>query len=502
MDSYDNGKLPLIAALLQLNAAGRFSWHMPGHNRGRQWPEWLRDNLYLLDTTELACSDDLLAPEGPALQSLKMISELCSAGWSRYLTCGSTTGILAMLAACPGRGGRILMSPVCHQSVMHAAVLLDLEIGWIKPGLWPAIPTAHNEPLTLLPQVSVGDVQRAAVDFGSFDAVFLTSPDYYGSCAEIEAIAEFAHARNASVLVDEAHGAHLSFKHQALPASAMRQGADICIQSLHKTLPALTSAAMLHVSAKAFASGRIDLSRVESALKIFHTSSPSFVIAASAEYAVHWLHEQADDHLDVLIDRIGDMARKLASDYVLAPVDRSAADYCADRDPLRIVVSYRDGRDIDPTARHLASLGIDVEMNDTKRLVLIPAIDQTEAEFSVIIDALLQYARQHALAEPGLGDRVTLNELDEGWKRQIIKAPNLQIRPGDAMLKKAGRKQVAIEAAVGLCSAAAIVPYPPGIPLVWPGERLSSEKLDFIIKLGENGVNLIGTSNKKLHVLC
>ncbi|NLW10995.1 MAG: hypothetical protein GX028_03150, partial [Clostridiaceae bacterium] len=295
--SEDKNRLPLITALLQLNSAGRFSWHMPGHHNGRQWPEWLRSNLHLLDTTELSGSDDLLAPEGPARQSLEQVSILSGAAWSRYLTAGSTSGILSMLAACPGRGGRILMSRVCHQSVMHAAALLDLNIVWIKPSLWPEAPPENNEPMTLLPQISLADVQLAAAN-GDFDAVFLTSPDYYGSCAEIAAISEFAHANNASVLVDEAHGAHLSLEHIDLPASAMRQGADICVQSLHKTLPALTSAAVIHVSVAAVSSNRIDLQRLESSLKIFHTSSPSFVIAATAEYAEYWLHEHAADQID------------------------------------------------------------------------------------------------------------------------------------------------------------------------------------------------------------
>lgn len=502
ISAFEKNKLPLITALLQLNTAGRFSWHMPGHHSGRQWPVWLRDNLHLLDTTELSSSDDLMAPTGPALESLRHVSELCGAGWSRYLTCGSTSGILAMLAAYPGRGGRVLMSPVCHQSVMHAAALLDFEIGWIKPDLWPVAPTADEEPLTLLPQVGLADVQKAAADFGAFDAVFLTSPDYYGSCAEVKAIAEFAHARNASVLVDEAHGAHLSVMHQALPVSALRQGADICVQSLHKTLPALTPAAMLHVSAESCASGRVDLARVQNALKVFHTTSPSFVIAASAEYAEYWLHEYAGDYVEKVIDRISRMAVHLDDDYVFAPVDRISSESMAARDPLRVVLQHRDRRDIGPTARFLASKGIDVEMNDTTRLVLIPAIDQTEEEFAVLTETLLHASRDCENAKLSAAQLDRLHKLDSEWRHLVAEAPDIQIAPGNAMLCTNDLLLVDLDAAAGYIAAGSVVPYPPGIPLVWPGEKLSPEKLDFINKLGENGVNLIGTSNKKLHVLC
>lgn len=493
--------MPLITALLQQNSAGRFSWHMPGHTAGRQWPVWLRDNLYLLDTTELPVNDDLMAPTGPALQSLNRVSEYNNAAWSRYLTCGSTVGILAMLAAYPGRGGRILMSPICHQSVMHAAALLNFEIGWITPGLWPQAPLNSQEPVTLLPQVSLEDVKQAANNFGSFDAVFLTSPDYYGSCAEISDIAEFAHSQQALVLVDEAHGAHLSMSHASLPASAMRQGADLCVQSLHKTLPALTPAAMLFVSEDALVSGRAKLPKVESALKIFHTSSPSYVIAASAEYAEYWLHEQAPSLVDLTIDRISKMAQELENDYFFAPMEQiESQSSVAERDPLRIVISHRDGRAMDKTAEFISSLGIDVEMHDVLRLILIPALDQAEDEF-IHLTRALKMACCETVAAINSKTRLEHGKLDEEWKRIIAQPPLLQINPSEVLLTNHKYKQIDLESAAGLISAAAIVPYPPGIPLVWPGEMLSPEKLDFIFKLSENSVNLIGISNKKLHVL-
>lgn len=497
-------RLPLTTALLQLNTAGRFSWHMPGHRNGRQWPDWLLRRLHLLDTTELSGSDDLLSPTGPALDSLKITSELSGAGWSRYLTAGSTSGILSMLTACPGRGGRILLSSACHQSVMHAAALLDLNIGWISPSLWPESSSGTEEPMTILPQVSLKDVQLAAENFGKFDAVLLTSPDYYGSCAEIAAISRFAHIYGAAVLVDEAHGAHLSIDHPDLPVSAMRQGADICVQSLHKTLPALTSAAVIHVSAEAITLERVQIQRLESALKIFHTSSPSFLIAATAEYAVSWLHKYAAGYIDVLIDRIGKLSRHFAGIYRFAPVERAASvdSGCAERDPLRVIISCQDGRHIGQVAGILLSLGIDIEFHDLRRLVMIPALDQTEDEFAELT-AALEKAYASIDSKEDINTQITeLYNLDQEWRTIMSTAPELSVSPGDTMLRNTSEKLLSFAPAAGRTASRPIVPYPPGVAIVWPGEKLTIEKLAFINRLGENGVNLIGASDKNLHVLC
>ena len=496
--------LPLTDALMQFNASGRFSWHMPGHRNGRQWPELFRENLYLLDATELHQTDDLLNPVGPAGKSLEMAARFCGAGWTRYITCGSTCGILALLAACPGHGGRILVSRASHQSVLHAAMLLDLQIGWIEASLWPELYSDDSVPQPLLPQVGVADFRRAVASFGSYDAVFLTSPDYYGSCAQIKEIADEAHAVGAVVLVDEAHGAHLSLGSEFLPASAMRQNADACVQSAHKTLPALTPASLLHVSESAIANGRIDPGNVNAMLKIFHTSSPSFLIAASIEVSLDWLKNSGHGFIKQQILNIEWLGQNLAG---LVQVTGTAVTKpnCADRDPLRIMMTMPDAISAADINLKLQGQNIDVEMSDLRRLILIPAIDQTRQEYLLLAEALrsiIDGLPEHVLYSTAKNEgKSSIAETEASWRQMMCRKPNMILQASQLMPGLMKTEQIDVSQSVGRVSARAVVPYPPGIPLLWPGEHIDAEMLALITALRQNGVGLTGIEHEMVTVL-
>ena len=337
---------PLATALLRFAESRRTSWHMPGHDGGFLLPEWLNANLSAIDATELPETDDLNRPEGPAREAMVLAAAAFGAGITRFITTGSTTAIQIMLALAVGRRGRLLVSRCCHQSVVHAAAMLDLDIRFLPATGYPAGSSAAGVAvgssaasyaalspetgsellqhemalrLALLPQSTPADVAQAIRDNPGCRAILLTSPDYYGSCANLRQIARLAHDAGVLLLVDEAHGAHLAFCPDLLPDSAMAAGADACVQSGHKTLPVLTQGAYLHVSADALTSGRLDRVDLERLIPVFQTSSPSFPIAATLDYARAYLASYGDGLVRQQKQFHDRFAESLTADWMCQP---------------------------------------------------------------------------------------------------------------------------------------------------------------------------------------
>jgi arginine/lysine/ornithine decarboxylase len=489
---------PLLGALLDLSAEKRLSFHMPGHRSSLSWPSWLSERLLATDTTELPVSVDLLRPEGAALEAMRLASLCFGAGWTRFLTSGSTSAIFSLLAACPGRGGRILAARNCHQSVMHAAALLDLEIGWISH------PANMNDDLNFLPQPALSDVESALRCFGKCDAIIITSPDYYGNCTDISSIARLAHDAGAVLLVDEAHGAHFCAAPGLLPPTAMVSGADACVQSAHKTLPALTPGALIHISKSAIDDSRLNPDMVENMLRVFHTSSPSYVIAASLDYSRWQLVNYGRVNIIQLIGNLKWLNNNLPNEFITSA--GSVSDRKVNRDQTRLVIGLRDHHlSIRSLARALQHQKIDIEMQDLRRLVLIPSLDQPLSDFEKLAEVCCSWLKGD-LPEAG---RIRLEqdkadelfELDRVFAHWLAAPPDLQVKPGTVIFGNLPVCTLPADQAAGRIAANAVVPYPPGIPLVWPGERLNSQKLAFIRRLSENSLNLTGLTDGSLSVL-
>ncbi|MDD2534719.1 MAG: aminotransferase class I/II-fold pyridoxal phosphate-dependent enzyme, partial [Eubacteriales bacterium] len=215
---------------------------MPGHRAGLAIPESIQGQLAFFDTTELSTTDDLHHPYGPARDAMVLAADCFGAAETLFLTNGSTVGILALLASMVGRRQKLILPRTCHVSVHHAIALLDIEPVWIEPT------SCSVQPLAFLPVIDVAAVAKAIACAPDSRAIFLTSPDYYGTCADLAAIAQVTHRAGQLLLVDEAHGAHFAAAPEMLPQTALAAGADACVQSAHKTLSALTQGAYLHVS--------------------------------------------------------------------------------------------------------------------------------------------------------------------------------------------------------------------------------------------------------------
>ncbi len=485
---------PLLAALARQTAQGRLSFHMPGHRNGQSIPQSLREVLLSLDTTELPITDDLHQPSGPALLAMQAAAMFFGAGQTFFLTQGTTGGLLALLSGLVGRGESVILPRTCHLSVHHAISLLDLEANWID--LEP-----QTDPWGFLPEITALQIQTAIQKAPHSKAVLLTYPDYYGRCADLTAIAKIAHAAGMMLLIDEAHGAHLAARPDLLPLSALKSGADACVQSAHKTLPALTQGAYLHLSTTLIVQNPAAIDRVRTAIKVFMTSSPSFIIAASLDYARAFLEKNGQVLVEQLLAKIEHFRTRTDSSWEISPATCGLADQSC-RDPLRLIIRDRLQRQSAIFwTQALSEKGIDVEMADLSRLVLILALDTPDQDFLQLSDALNQLASEFERLDEPRPDKNALGQLELNWQRLLI-APATEIRKsGDVLFGSQMTERVALINALDRVAAVPVSPYPPGIPLILPGEEIDRSRLDLLLGLQENKITLSGVENGYVRVL-
>lgn len=492
-DRLSQASMPLAGALLQLAGQQRSSWHMPAHNAGHDWPAWLRDNLAAMDVTELPGTGDITCPAGPARSAMQMAAKAFGAGETRFITSGSTTAIQIMIAVTVGRGGQLLLSRCVHQSVMHSIALMNIRPIWIEE----ASPARMDLQFSLLPVPTSAQVSAALVAHPDCRAVLLTAPDYYGYMPDLAAIASAVHACGCILLIDEAHGAHLAFSEQ-LPQGALAAGADICVQSGHKTLPVLTPGAMLHVSSDAIAAQLVDMERLNILVPVFQTSSPSFTIAATLDYARAWLEQYGRDAIGRQLRFHENFAAGLSPQFKTPSA--SDADQAIFHDSLRLVLASADPDetlDAPSLSEKMSSSGIDIEFADLTRMILIPSLKQREQQWHLLSDAIRKLAPE-AIRRTGSS---IIRALEGEWRHFLAAAPRQEMAPGDVLFQKTRRRRVSLMQAAGAISAAPVLPYPPGVPLLWPGELIDDVRVDFLRRLSENNININGIDQGSLLVI-
>jgi len=255
-------------------------WHMPGHKRKACYGDF-QDAFLAWDVTEVPGTDDLYLPEGFIGDSLAMLKEIYQTCGTYYVVNGATGGIFTAIAACTKPGDAILIAKNCHKSVYNAAAMLQRQTIYVEPTWKKEAEDAFAFTSFIDGYVDADDVERLCESHPEIAAVVVTSPTYEGVISDIAQIARVAHAHHVRVIVDEAHGAHLPFLKPEY--SAIRMGADVVVQSLHKTLPAMTQTAVIHVCTEEL------VKPVEQALEIFLSSSPSYIFMMNMEAAICYM---------------------------------------------------------------------------------------------------------------------------------------------------------------------------------------------------------------------
>lgn len=437
----------------------RHRLHMPGH-KGGKGPLSGFDAL-AWDATELSDTDALFASVGPLKEAMALAAQGFGARYTQFLTAGATSGVLAMLLALEP-GSTVVVARDCHKSVAAGIELGRHKPVFVLPGLLPdgtpGCPDAE-------------DVRRALKAAGQVRAVVVTYPNYYGLCADLEAIRAAADQAGALFLVDGAHGTHFACGADGLPPYAGRF-ADVWVDGAHKTAGAMGQGAFLHMSARAAQKG-LAWEGLLRALALVHTSSPSYAVMASLDTARSRLFTCGAEWAALARACAAAAQRIDALDGLSCPALRHArAAGAAAFDPTRLVVDVR-GRGLTGYGAEpiLKAAGVEVEMGDSARVVALtapwdlPAIAAFEAALAAL------------------------------YGGQPIQGSFPGLPPLPKRAETAGRRAVelvALERAEGRVAAATVGAYPPGIPALWPGERADGATLAYLLEVRRLGGRLFG----------
>lgn len=463
----------LIERLKEYGRSQAYPFHMPGHKRLKglsgEFGEFGFPNPFLADITEIDGFDNLHHAQGILKESMDWAAKVYGADRSFYLVNGSSGGILAAVGSVMGYGETLLMSRNCHKAAYHSAYLNGLKASYVYPQQIPGLGIQGG----ILPE----DVEKALEEDRSIRAVLVVSPTYDGILSDIGRIARIVHRFGLPLIVDEAHGAHLRYIEE-FPASALDMGADLVIQSVHKTLPSLTQTAILHMRRNEGEGGPfVDEKRLERMLQIYQSSSPSYVFMASIENAIFWMEGQrkergqAGNRIDWYAGRLKDLRQRFCGmkGLRLAGEGLEGKFGVLGIDPSKIVVSAgrtgADGAGLDDMLRQ--RFGLEMEMCGAGYVTAITSVLDSEEGLSRLEEAFLTLDRELS-GEP----------LKVGDVYHEMPYPVIRRRISEAMDQDL--EQVRLEESLGRVSAEFIYIYPPGIPIAAPGEEITGQVLALV----------------------
>ena len=448
----------------KLEAYGKsdyYGFHMPGHKRNS---DVTRANLpYGIDITEIEGFDNLHHAEEIIREAEVRAASMYHAEETHYLINGSTAGILSAVMGCTKKGGKILMARNCHKSVYHAVFLNELRPVYIYP--------EFDETMELNMAVSPEKIERLLEEHKEVQAVVLTSPTYDGVLSDIERISEIVHQKKIPLIVDEAHGAHFGF-HPYFPENANTKGADVVIHSLHKTLPALTQTALIHLNGT-----RIDRRKIRNYLHIFQTSSPSYVLMASMDECLRTVAEQGDVLFETYVKNLESKRGKLKKLKHIRLMETE------EFDRSKLVLSVKDtilkkenrvftGKML--YERLLLEYHLQMEMAAGSYVIAMTSIGDTKEGMDRLLSALF--------------------EIDEELEKNSEKEKRYYLPRQEQVFTSFEVKSLSWKESAGFISMEYAYLYPPGIPLIVPGERITKETAAMLVDYQNKGFSVEGIS--------
>lgn len=510
----------IMERLIEYTESDAYPFHMPGHKR-QEIPDGMQRDFsdpYGLDITEIDGFDNLHHAEGILKDAMDEAAAVYGADRSWYLVNGSTCGILSAVFAVTENGGRILTARNCHKAVYHAIYLNRLRAEYLYPEEIVEFGINGGIRAEDVRKALEKDAMRCAGKSGDMrgkrtkiQAVLITSPTYEGVVSDIRAIADVAHEYGIPLIVDEAHGAHLEYADRchSFPKSALECGADIVIQSLHKTLPCFTQTAILHIKGD-----RVDQDRVARYLSMFQTSSPSYLFMAGIQRCIRYMDSTGRDGMIRYEERLKWFMEQMKGLQVLEVLTR---DICgkyravAGWDPSKIVVSTMRAKDFH--GEELAEMlrknyHLEMEMTAPEYVIAMTSVLDTDEGFERLTKALLEIdeellkaeeKRRKTVSETGDQKENTVREraeknckASETLQSRILR-PNETMSICEAMDANTGR--TALQNTVGKVSAEFIYLYPPGIPIIAPGEVFTREIVEMIEAYKKAGLLVQGPAD-------
>lgn len=450
---------------------------MPGHKGGAGAPQRGIDLFgraaYEADLSEMGGFDYLHGATSALITAQHAAAVTFGADRTFFLVNGATVGNLAAITATCADGDTLLMARASHRSVYAALVVAGATPSYLSP--------IANHELDGLFGVDPSDIAQALETDPSIRAVHVTSPSYYGFTLPIDEIADLAHAHGVPLIVDEAHGSHFCF-HSEFPSTALAQGADAVVQSPHKTLGSFTQSSLLHVSGE-----RIDVARLDQALQMMQSSSPSALLLVSLDVAISEMATTGEPRWGEAIRRANSVRAALSKTEGLRIYGTEVVNGLGiwGYDPTKLVVDvaglHITGQAASTWLREVRH--INPEFSDLRRIIFSITTGDDDAAIEVLVDALCALAAQRAPEH-------TPNQIAALWPRD---SPPLRCTPRQGF----GKRTVAmpVERAIGSVSAEMIVPYPPGVPLLVPGELLTQAVLRTLTQLLDAGCHVVGMAD-------
>lgn len=509
--NYRKEKQPgLLERLTEYAGSDAYPFHMPGHKR-REIPDGIPGGFpdpYGIDITEIDGFDNLHHAEGILKDAMETVAAIYGADRSWYLVNGSTCGILSAVFAATENGGKILTARNCHKAVYHAICLNRLEAEYLYPEEITEFRINGGIRAEDVRKALEKDAMRCAGNSGDvrgkitkIQAVLITSPTYEGVVSDIRAIADAAHEYGIPLIVDEAHGAHLEYADQchSFPKSALEYGADIVIQSLHKTLPCFTQTAILHVKGKL-----VDQDRISRYLSMFQTSSPSYLFMAGMERCIRYMDGDGRNEMIRYEKRLERFMERMEGLQVLEVLDREICGKyrtVAGWDPSKIVVSTMraedfHGEELAETLRRKYHL--EMEMTAPEYVIAMTSLMDTEEGFERLGTALLEIdGVLRRRMESGRKEKAA-SETPEGLESKLSH-PVRRMLICEAM--DADTERTAFQDTVGKVSAEFVYLYPPGIPIIAPGEVFTDAIVEKIMAYKAAGLLVQGPADPDADVI-
>ena len=437
----------------KLQKNNRLPMYMPGHKR-KNYP--YLSGMAELDITEIAGFDNLHSPSGILLKSMEKAADLRGAKAAFYLVNGSTCGILASVCAVLERGDKALVARNCHKSVYNAIETAGAETVFVYPKI--------NERYGIAGSISAADVEKTVSENPDIKLIIVTSPTYEGVISDIEGICGVAHRRGIPVLVDAAHGAHLGFG--GFSKSAMAQGADISVESLHKTLPSLTQTAVCYLSGDIVKSEKI-----AEKLAVFETSSPSYILLSSIDGCINEIKKAStfkkwSENLDFFYSE----AQKLKNIEILG---KETEFFGLDKSKIVLFPKNQSGKEL---AEFLRAENIEPEMAAPDYVICMTGAGDTKSSIKKLLKALFK-----------------ADKIEKKYKKPpfiLNFSQNRALSIVDA--KKCEKALCDLKNAVGRISAGYVWAYPPGVPVLVPGEVISAEISAELSAYKKSGIEIFG----------
>lgn len=496
----------LYKRLKKYSDSDYYGFHMPGHKRNKELIK--ADIPYAYDITEITGFDDLHHSKEILKEEQERAAKIFHAEETAFLVNGSTVGILSAILGSTEKGDRILVARNCHKSVYHAIYMNELHVDYIYPNYDPEVElNGEIDPEKIRKKLEENYKSDCE---NKIKAVMLVSPTYDGVLSDIETIAKIVHEYGIPLIVDEAHGAHFGF-HPYFPRNANEKGADIVIQSIHKTLPSLTQTALIHMNGQI-----VDRESVRMYLHMLQSSSPSYILMASIDECIDMLENYRDAYFQSYVENLDNVRKNLRHLKHLKLVETGKVEY----DKSKLVISVKDtkmtGKELHRIL--LKNYHLEMELSAGSYVLAMTSIGDKKDGMDRLVKALYEIDEEldkkelfnkKGEKEPNNVDNISkrTDSCEKNIKLHSYQLPELeQVYPSAEAIKKAKNKEnvVSLEYknCVGYISTEYAYLYPPGIPIIVPGEQISNEAIKILIQYECAGFDIEGAKEEgKLEVL-